>query len=107
MVDETLCTWKKGNSAGTAIANRLNNNEGLEEVGAGFTKNDIKDLDPDELTLIIRLLRIKGNACIKIHGGPGFAMSAKLNIDALRIFEHCPAKLKDVSIMFPIYNMVG
>jgi hypothetical protein len=30
-------------------------------------------------------------------------------IDALKIFENCPAadKMKDVSLMFPIYNMVG
>ncbi len=29
--------------------------------------------------------------------------------DALKIFENCPAadKMKDISLMFPIYNMVG
>ena len=26
------------------------------------------------------ILRIKGNSLIKLHGGPGFAMSAKINI---------------------------
>jgi len=108
LVDETLGVFRKGNS-GNHIGNLGLQNEGRQEVASGFTTNDLKALEGDELQMIIQLLRLKGNALIKLKGPEGFAMSAKLNIDALKIFENCPAadKMKDISLMFPIYNMVG
>eukprot|EP00957_Ditylum_brightwellii_P074626 5670897-Ditylum_brightwellii.AAC.1 len=36
-------------------------------------------------------------------------MSVRLNVDALKIFENCPAatKLRDLSIIFPMYSLVS
>lgn len=53
-----------------------------------YKEKDLKALEPEELQLIIQLLRIKGNSLIKLHGGPGFAMSAKINIGKLG-FVYC------------------
>lgn len=80
LVEETLSVWKGSISTGVTS---LSNLDGKEEVGSGFTKKDLKALEPEELQLIIQLLRIKGNSLIKLHGGPGFAMSAKINIGKL------------------------
>ena len=77
LVEETLSVWKGSRSTGVT---GISNSDGREEVGSGFTKKDLKALEPEELQLIIQLLRIKGNSLIKLHGGPGFAMSAKINI---------------------------
>jgi hypothetical protein len=109
LVDETLSVFRKGNTTTTNLQNLVVNNDGRQEIASGFTANDLKALEADELQMIIQLLRLKGNALIKLKGPAGFAMSAKLNIDALKIFENCPAadKMKDISLMFPIYNMVG
>ncbi|KAL7546821.1 hypothetical protein ACHAWF_010151, partial [Thalassiosira exigua] len=105
LVDETLSLWRKG---GTVMAN-IGNKDGREVIGSGFTKDHLKSLDSDELKLIINLLRIKGKALTKVHGQAGHVMSAQLNVDALKIFENCPAssKLKDMSIIFPVFNLVG
>ena len=107
LVDETLSVFRKGNSGN--LQNLVVQSDGRQEIASGFTANDLKALEADELQMIIQLLRLKGNALIKLKGPAGFAMSAKLNIDALKIFENCPAadKMKDISLMFPIYNMVG
>ena len=107
LVDETLSVFRKGNSGN--LQNLVVQSDGRQEIASGFTVNDLKALEADELQMIIQLLRLKGNALIKLKGPAGFAMSAKLNIDALKIFENCPAadKMKDISLMFPIYNMVG
>jgi hypothetical protein len=80
LVDETLGVFRKGNSG-----NHLGNlgglqGDGRQEVASGFTVNDLKALEGDELQMIIQLLRLKGNALIKLKGPAGFAMSAKLNI---------------------------
>lgn len=90
LVDETLNTWRKG----TGI--NLGQKERKEEVASGFTKNDLKSLDPDELSLVIHLLRTKARAIMKLDGDQ--KRSASINIDALRIFESCPAAhmLKDI-----------
>lgn len=85
LVEETLSVWKGSKSTGVTS---LSNLDGKEEVGSGFTKKDLKALEPEELQLIIQLLRIKGNSLIKLHGGPGFAMSAKINIGKLG-FVYC------------------
>ena len=79
LVDETLGVFRKGNS-GNHIGNLGLQNEGRQEVASGFTTNDLKALEGDELQMIIQLLRLKGNALIKLKGPEGFAMSAKLNI---------------------------
>ena len=102
LVDKTIAVFKKGSSS---IGLQ---NEGRVEVAVGFTVNDVKDLDGDELQMIIQLLRLKGNAST-LKGPVGFAMSAKLNINALKFFETCQASsnMNDISIIFPIYNMVG
>ena len=84
LVDETIAVFKKGSSS---IGLQ---NEGRVEVSAGFTVNDVKDLDGDELQMIIQLLRLKGNALMKLKGPVGFAMSAKLNIDALKNLRDMP-----------------
>lgn len=139
LVDETLNVFRKGNNS---TVGNLGQSDGRVEVGSGFTNNDLKLLDGDELQMIIQLLRLKGSALTKLKGPEGFAMSAKLNIgkysfiicwinnpppsllpscnsfqqfmclmhsDALKIFENCPAanKMKDTSVIFPIYNTVG
>ena len=76
----------------------------MDEVGSGFTKNDLKSIEAEELQLIIQLLSVKGKALMATHGQAGMPMSAKLNVDALKIFENCPAasKMKDISIIFPV-----
>ncbi|KAL7498705.1 hypothetical protein ACHAWT_008434 [Skeletonema menzelii] len=107
LVNETLGVFRKGNNGN--LGNLGLHNDGRQEVASGFTLNDLKALEGDELQMIIQLLRLQGNALIKLEGPAGFAMSAKLNIDALKIFENCPAadQMKDISLIFPIYNMVG
>lgn len=107
LVDETLETWRKSSVSSTILSN-LGQRDGKENIGSGFTRNDLKNLDPDELQSIIRLLDIKSKALVKLHGPDGVVMAAKLNVDALKIFENCPSasKLKDVSNIFPIYSLV-
>ena len=83
LVDKTIAVFKKGSSS---IGLQ---NEGRVEVAVGFTVNDVKDLDGDELQMIIQLLRLKGNAST-LKGPVGFAMSAKLNIDALKNLRDMP-----------------
>ncbi|KAL3770882.1 hypothetical protein ACHAW5_003970 [Stephanodiscus triporus] len=104
LIDDTLASWKKGSSGGI-----LGTQDSMEDIGCGFTKNDLKNLEQDELEMIIQLLVIKGDSLMKINGANGFPMSAEINISAMKIFEHCPAakKMKDISVMFPIYNRVG
>lgn len=102
LVDETLGVWRK--SSNNAMSNLGQNKEGREEIGSGLTRNDLISITPNELELIVQLLQIKGRSLMAIHGQAGMPMSAKLNVDALKIFENCPAatKLKDTSIIFPV-----
>ena len=104
LIDDTLASWKKGSGGGI-----LGTQDATEDIGCGFTKADLKNLEIDELEMIIQLLVIKGDTLMRIHGLSGFPLSAEINISAMKIFEHCPAakKMKDVSVMFPIYNRVG
>jgi hypothetical protein len=104
LIDDTLASWKKGSGGGI-----LGTQDATEDIGCGFTKTDLKNLEIDELEMIIQLLVIKGDTLMRIHGLSGFPLSAEINISAMKIFEHCPAakKMKDVSVMFPIYNRVG
>ncbi len=80
LVDETLGVFRKGNNGGNHLGNLGIASDGRQEVACGFTMNDLKGLDGDELQMIIQLLRLKGNALIKLEGPAGFAMSAQLNI---------------------------
>ncbi|KAL3810385.1 hypothetical protein ACHAXA_002852 [Cyclostephanos tholiformis] len=104
LIDDTLDGWKRGSRGGILV-----NQDATEDIGCGFTKNDLKNLEQDELEMVIQLLIIKGDALMKINGLAGFPMSAEINISAMRIFENCPAskKMKDISVMFPIYNRVA
>jgi hypothetical protein len=104
LIDDTLDGWKKGSGGGI-----LGNQDATEDIGCGFTKNDLKNLEPDELEMVIQLLVIKGDTLMKLNGANGFPMSAEINISAMKIFEQCPAskKMKDISVMFPIYNRVA
>ena len=79
LVDETLSKFRKGNNINITVGN-LGQNDGRVEIGSGFTKNDVKVLEGDELQMIIQLLRLKGNALTQLKGPEGFALSAKLNI---------------------------
>jgi hypothetical protein len=109
LVEETLNIWKKGEGQKT-IGLGLGTREVNEEVGSGFTRSDLAALDPDELELIIQLLKIKGRTLIQLHGHQlGSVLYARLHVDILKIFEQCPAsaKLKDSSIIFPVYNYLG
>ena len=89
LVEETLSAFRKGSSGGvrhslvdgvSGVISNLGQSDGRNEVASGFTKNDLKALEADDLQLIIELLRIKSSAIIKLHGNPGLAMSAKTNI---------------------------
>ena len=85
LVDETLAVFQKGSGGGGGGGGNIANNlgihiEGRQEIAAGFTANDLKSLEGNELQLIIKLLRLKGNALIKLEGPDGFALSARLNI---------------------------
>jgi len=81
LVEETLSVWKKGGISTTGLPNLTQHQSGREEVGeSGFTKHDLKALEPEELQLIIKLLKIKGNALTRLHGPSGFEMSARINI---------------------------
>lgn len=114
LIDETLDLWRrgKGSSGSNIIQSVMNNVTGKdEEVAAGFTKNDLQSVNEDDLTSIINLLLIKGNAVHSMFkGGSGnqLIMRANINIDALKIFEACPSsnKMKDTSIIFPVYVWV-
>ena len=92
LVDETLGVFRKGNN-GNHIGNLGLQNEGRQEVASGFTTNDLKALEGDELQMIIQLLRLKGNALIKLKGPEGFAMSAKLNIGKCEQVHRCRGSL--------------
>eukprot|EP00986_Skeletonema_menzelii_P011931 scaffold6314_cov163-Skeletonema_menzelii.AAC.4 len=107
LIDETLDVWKSTENTGVLALGEQRRQR--ETVGAGFTKQDLEKLGPEELEMILQLLIIKGDALMKLHGFAAFPLSAELNINAMRIFENCPAskKMKDISIMFPIYNRVG
>jgi hypothetical protein len=104
LIDDTLDGWKKGGGGGI-----LGNQDAMEDIGCGFTKNDLKNLEPDELEMVIQLLIIKGDTLMKLNGANGFPMSAEINISAMKIFEQCLAskKMKDISVKFPIYNRVA
>jgi len=108
LIDETLEVWKTPEKQGGVLA--LGDQRRYKEyIGAGFTQQDLNKLAPEELEMILQLLIIKGDALMKLHGFSAFPLSAELNINAMRIFENCPAskKIKDISIMFPIYNRVS
>ena len=79
LIDETLNIFKRGGAA--VVANLSQNDDSKVEVGAGYTKRDVKALEADELELIVRLLKLKGDALTRLHGAAGFRMSAKINID--------------------------
>ena len=107
--EETLSLWRKGGSRQNHTMG-FGVREDTEEIGSGFTKSDLADLSPEELELIIQLLKIKGRTFIAVYGHQeGSAMYAQLHVDILKIFEQCPAsaKLKDPSIIFPVYNYLG
>ena len=92
LIDESLNSLK-GFVRSNVISN-MGQKEGKDEIGAGFTMNDLKSFDHNILELVIHLLHIKAQAT---SDGDANA-SAAVNVDALRIFENCPAasKLKDV-----------
>lgn len=100
LIDETLDVWKaeEKSSGGFVLGEQRRQRE---TVGAGFTKQDLEKLGAEELEMILQLLVIKGDALMKLHGFAAFPLSAELNINAMRIFENCPAskKMKDISIM--------
>lgn len=64
LVDETLSVFRKGNSGN--LQNLVVQSDGRQEIASGFTANDLKALEADELQMIIQLLRLKGNALIKL-----------------------------------------
>lgn len=99
LIDETLDVWKTTENTGVLALGEQRRQR--ETVGAGFTKQDLEKLGPEELEMILQLLIIKGDALMKLHGFAAFPLSAELNINAMRIFENCPAskKMKDISIM--------
>ena len=99
LIDETLDVWKAPESNGVLVLGEQRRQR--ETIGAGFTKQDLEKLGPEELEMILQLLVIKGDALMKMHGLAAFPLSAELNINAMRIFENCPAskKMKDISIM--------
>jgi len=78
-----------------------------EEVGAGFTKGDLEDIDADDLKLIINLLHIKGQVLTRINGfSVGPKLCAKINVDTIAIYENCPAARDlDSTIIFPVYSI--
>jgi hypothetical protein len=100
LIDETLDVWKTEEKSGGGFALGEQRRQ-RETVGAGFTKQDLEKLGAEELEMILQLLIIKGDALMKLHGFAAFPLSAELNINAMRIFEACPAskKMKDISIM--------
>lgn len=99
LIDETLDVWRVADSSGVPVLGEQRRQR--ETIGAGFTKQDLEKLGPEELEMILQLLVIKGDALMKMHGIAAFPLSADLNINAMRIFENCPAskKMKDISIM--------
>ena len=99
LIDETLDVWKEGDKSGRLALGEQRRQR--EIVGAGFTKQEVERLGPEELEMILKLLIIKGDALMKLHGIAAFPLSAELNITAMKIFENCPAsnKMKDISIM--------
>lgn len=101
LVEETLSIFRKGVSSGVIAAN-IGQSDGRTEVGSGFTKNDLKALEADELQLIIQLLRIKSSAIVKVRGyGPQeLAMSAQTNIGKW-VFHLC--QISTISVFFSIY----
>lgn len=100
LIDETLDVWKTEEKSGGGFVLGEQRRQ-RETVGAGFTKQDLEKLGAEELEMILQLLIIKGDALMKLHGFAAFPLSAELNINAMRIFEACPAskKMKDISIM--------
>lgn len=102
-IDEKLSTFMKGKRGNLGIgASRQK-----EEIGAGFTADDLKDISADDLKLIINLLLSKGKALIRLHGNmAGQKLCAKVNVDSIAIFENCPSSRElDASIMFPVYSI--
>ena len=102
LIDETLEVWKGGAKESSGGAILLGDQRRYKEmIGAGFTKQDLNKLAPEELEMILQLLIIKGDALMKLHGFAAWPLSAELNINAMRIYENCPAakKIKDISIM--------
>eukprot|EP00804_Cyclotella_cryptica_P006184 CCRYP_015264-RB/>CCRYP_015264-RB protein AED:0.34 eAED:0.34 QI:0/0.6/0.5/1/0.2/0.16/6/1601/147 len=62
LVEETLNVWRKGSGNKTTVFGPRDENE---EVECGFTKSDVESMEPEELELIIQLLKIKGRR--KLH----------------------------------------
>ena len=91
LIDETLNSLKGG--PGRNVISNIGQKEGKEEIGAGFTRNDLKSFDHNTLAMVIDMLKLKARAETQ-----GSKSNATVSIDALRIFENCPAapKLKDV-----------
>lgn len=102
MIDETLSVFIK--SKRNALTPKSN-----EEVGAGLTKGDLKDINADDLKSIINLLHIKGRILIRMNGlVVGQKLCAKINVDTVAIYENCPASRDlDAAIIFPVYSICG
>eukprot|EP00956_Cyclotella_meneghiniana_P029860 scaffold73652_cov93-Cyclotella_meneghiniana.AAC.1 len=92
LIDEILSTLKGALSS--IVISNIGQKEGKEEIGAGFTRNDLKTFDNNSLDMVIHLLKLKARAYDTVNP----KRSTSVNIEALRIFENCPAasKLKDV-----------
>lgn len=103
LVDETLEMWKGRGKQ------RAQSSSGKKvEIASGFTRSDLNQLDQDELRSVLELLLIKGDALHNIYG-KDLTHAAEMNVNAMRIFENCPAarEMKDVSIMFPVYSRIA
>ena len=103
LIDETLNFLKRG--ASNSVIPNIGQKEGKEEIGAGFTRNDLKSFDHNTLDMVINLLKLKARAMEKVDS----KISAAISIDALRIFENCPAasKLKDVRCVVSVVLCVN
>ncbi|KAL7431853.1 hypothetical protein ACHAXM_002811 [Skeletonema potamos] len=103
VIDETLSSFTKHKRNALSIGP----SKDKEEVGAGFTKGDLEEIDADDLKLIINLLHTKGQVLTRINGfSVGPKLCAKINEDTIAIYENCPAARKlDSTIIFPVYSI--
>ncbi len=103
MIDETLSVFIKSKRNAVTIGSTPKSNE---EVGAGLTKGDLKDINADDLKSIINLLHIKGRILIRMNGlVVGQKLCAKINVDTVAIYENCPASLTWMQRLFSQFTV--
>ena len=85
-------------------------NDGEYKWEDGFDNTEIASFGPSSLVVVVttlsQLAKHQANSLLQSLFDPLADEIAKNSLQALKVFENCPAKklLKDVRVIFPVYS---